>query len=843
MAVRDLQELEAQWPSCRTREARRHLWEQVVGSSRFWFAACRDIVQQRDAQTLVLWLHQDDPVRRAILNFDTHRCDVVRAHLLCAHLALHCDPSIPPEALDDLLQPIAEETGCAQGFLRDLTWAFLSPDVVLHPIGTEELYVLLVEEGRDQGVVGLLSLHLMPNGMGALYPHHDVALVVRDASFRQAEEHARAYVQALGLWPQGLDVRWQIKRPFDNRPIRRLSGASMGAAFALSLAKLCATGCSDDNVYATKLKALDLHQVAISASFEPSGRLGQVAQTGAKILAAFDDVPRAFLRLVVVSADCEIPLAWQQHPFASPQVLLAETCEDVVDRLSQAADAARRGKRPLGRARQRWIKAIALGLVTAFIGLAAGALPLGFALEERVGLEVLFHLRGVRPPPPEVVVVNVDRDVAERLALPLEPEKWPRSVHARLTEQLSRAGAKAVAFDILFEKTRVPAEDQAFARAIQQAQNVILFAYLRRDRIDLVGQNEDGSGSLYVERLVPPMPKLAEAANALAPLPLPRVPISVTQYWTFKTGAGGQPTLPVVTFQRFALDAYDAFRQLVQDVYPSQAAKLPRDREALLTTMGLASFIELLRHLFTTGQLDGARLLERLRQTSPEAESARERTLLRSWVNLYRGGDSRYLNFYGPPGTIPRVPYDRVLHLGRDQGEVTQPLDLRGKAVFVGFSEHAWPERQDTFYTVFSQADGSDISGVEIAATAFANLVEDRPLRWCRGPVCLLVIALWGGLLGVAYRLLPTFLAPLSTLGFAVLYILAARAQFATAGMWYPLVIPVGLQLPLAFVGAMLWRYVDTDQERQKIRRALHYYLPGLSVERATQDIMDRQRH
>jgi CHASE2 domain-containing sensor protein len=844
MTVCNLKDLEDQWPSCRTREARRLLWEQVVAPSRFWFAACHDLVQQRDAHTLALWLQQDDPIKRAILNFDTNRCDVVRAHLLCAHLALHYDSSLQPEELDDLLRPIAEDTGCARGFLRDLTWAFLSPRPSLQPVGTEELYVLLVEEGRDQGVVGLLSLHLMPNGTGALYPHHELALVLRDAPFRQAEHHAQTYVQALGLWPQDLDVRWQVTRPFDNRPVRRLAGASMGAAWALSLAKLCATASVDDTVRAATLKALDLHQVAISATFDLSGRLGKVAQTGPKILAAFDAVPREFLRLIVVSSDCEIPLAWQTHPFASPQVVLADTCDDVVDRLHEVASEASRSKRLLGSARQRWAKAVALGLLTAVVGLAASALPLGFALEERFGLTALFHLRGVRQPPPEVVVVNVDRPVAERLGLPLDPEKWPRSVHAQLTQHLVQAGAAAIAFDILFEKTRVPTEDHAFAQAIRQARNVVLFAYLRRDRVDLSGPNDAGLGTLHIEHLVPPMPLLAQSATALAPLPLPRVPVSVTQYWTFKTGAGGKPTLPVVMFQLFALDVYDTFYRLVREVHPSQAAKLPRDGETLLATMGLESFIGLLRHLFTTGQLDGKHLLERLRQTPPNAAAAREQTLLRSWINLYRGGDSQYIDFYGPSGTIPLVPYDRVLHRGRAAGASQQPLDLRGKAVFVGFSEHAWPERQDAFYTVFSQADGSDISGVEMAATAFANLVEDRPIRWCSGPVWLLVLVLWGSLLGTAYRLLPTGLATLSALGFGALYVLAAQAQFAASGTWYPLVIPVGVQLPLAFVGAILWRYIDTDQERQKIRRALRYYLPTMSVERAAPDMPRiRRRH
>jgi len=43
---------------------------------------------------------------------------------------------------------------------------------------------------------------------------------------------------------------------------------------------------------------------------------------------------------------------------------------------------------------------------------------------------------------------------------------------------------------------------------------------------------------------------------------------------------------------------------------------------------------------------------------------------------------------------------------------------------FVGFSEKFHQaEQTDSFDTVFSQADGLKLSGVEIAATMFANLL------------------------------------------------------------------------------------------------------------------------
>jgi len=80
------------------------------------------------------------------------------------------------------------------------------------------------------------------------------------------------------------------------------------------------------------------------------------------------------------------------------------------------------------------------------------------------------------------------------------------------------------------------------------------------------------------------------------------------------------------------------------------------------------------------------------------------------------------------PRTVTTIPYHQALQLDNGSGG-GNGTDLKGKAVFVGLSEVLLAERKDSFYTVFSQANGIFISGVEIAATAFANLAEGRPLK------------------------------------------------------------------------------------------------------------------
>jgi adenylate cyclase len=48
--------------------------------------------------------------------------------------------------------------------------------------------------------------------------------------------------------------------------------------------------------------------------------------------------------------------------------------------------------------------------------------------------------------------------------------------------------------------------------------------------------------------------------------------------------------------------------------------------------------------------------------------------------------------------------------------------------VFVGYSDLCDARQPDRFYTVFTREDGVDLSGVEIAATGFADLLTNRSL-------------------------------------------------------------------------------------------------------------------
>ncbi len=97
-------------------------------------------------------------------------------------------------------------------------------------------------------------------------------------------------------------------------------------------------------------------------------------------------------------------------------------------------------------------------------------LPL-FPLLQLKGLDLLFLLRGRLSPPSAIVIVAIDEPSFTEIS---KQWPWPRSVHARLIEQLNKAGAKIIGFDVLFAERSDPAEDQALERAIREAGNIVL---------------------------------------------------------------------------------------------------------------------------------------------------------------------------------------------------------------------------------------------------------------------------------------------------------------------------------------------------------------------------------
>lgn len=485
----------------------------------------------------------------------------------------------------------------------------------------------------------------------------------------------------------------------------------------------------------------------------------------------------------------------------------------------------------------RLLRAAVLGLVIGFLGLAVGLSPLGLAVEEDMGLDWLFRLRGPVRPPSEVVIVAMDRASSEVLGLPHDFRRWPRRFHARLVNTLARLGVSCIVFDVFFAEEQTPEDDDSLADAIASNSNVILFEYLRSDYLELDATDKMRQAALSFERFVSPLPRIGAAAVSLAPFPLPKVPMKVTRYWRFVGRGGERPTLPAVALQLRSLDAYETFSTLFNGCVRSASETIPAEGRALKSGRVLEQTMARVRRQFAVQpELTGcvARELESLIVTGHDAEEVRQ---LQSLIRMYRGPGEQILNFYGPPGTVAHIPFHALVQVGDEVPSGQGVPDLRGKTVFVGACELMSVDNKDGFHTVFSRASGLTLSGVEIAATAFANLVEDRPVRPLSQAAYIGVISLWGVLLGGLSLLLPTAFAFLS-LGVAGLIFLAvASIQFSNNSLWYPIIIPLMFQPLSAFVGGVLWRFFTVSRERRQIRHAFGLYLPDHVVDQVVRDI------
>lgn len=502
--------------------------------------------------------------------------------------------------------------------------------------------------------------------------------------------------------------------------------------------------------------------------------------------------------------------------------------------------SSRRPPRPIRQpGRSRWRKAAILAVVTAVIG-AVLLSSFGYYLEEDGGLALLFHLRGARQIPSNVVIVSLDRASSERLGLSYDYSYWPHSYHARLIQKLIDEGASVIAFDMFFNEARSTEDDHVLAKAIGRAGNVVLVEDLRKNIIPMERDTSGSAGdSITVEQLVPPTPMLGQEAASIAPFPLPKVPVRVSQYWTF-IQTGDVPTLPAVVFQIFALQAYDDLKALlskaVRDPRVAQAGDAVNklalaQAEKLLSVDGNTiknsdAIIALVRGLKKI--LGGDTLIaENIRKFLEEDETQspvnrRHRDLLKALVKMYRNPNSRYLNFYGPPGTIPTVPYYQALQ-STDQRQVSggNTIDLKDKVVFIGYSDTSHQNQGDFYNTVYTLPDGRDLSGVEIAATAFANLMENTPVQPLEFNGNILTILMYGIAMGLICYLLRPLLAMVYLVVISMLYLDFAALQFTTAGIWFPVMIPIAFQAPFAFTAAILWKYYDsrkTEVAHERLR-------------------------
>jgi adenylate cyclase len=416
----------------------------------------------------------------------------------------------------------------------------------------------------------------------------------------------------------------------------------------------------------------------------------------------------------------------------------------------------------------------------------------------------------------------LDRASARRLDLPDDPRYWPRSGRARLIDRLVEAGAAVIVFDTFLDREAPYADDIALADAMTRSERVVLLAKLVP--VDIAyndsGMEEAGSDIRTVPSLtlVSPNARFDSAPRAKAPFPLPKEHGHLHHFWAFVAELGDHATLPAVALQIQAQPFLATWSQLLTDAGVA-SADLPSADPRLFNLPGeVPRTMQQIRRAFLSDAGLATRLDHAITARRGEWDS-RERILIEALARLYTGPDDRYLNFYGPAGHIRTVSYADVVEPRSSIAAAAAMRDFAGRVVFVGNAERTPTLNSDTHNTVFSTADGIDISGVEVAATAFVNLMHGTDLQvpGIATQAALLMLS------GLTYGFAAYLLSATAAFGFGVVVGAAQLTGdcvlFSRFYLWAPVAVPLLIQLPAALVAGLLW-------QQRNINRGLRSYLP-----------------
>jgi adenylate cyclase len=479
-----------------------------------------------------------------------------------------------------------------------------------------------------------------------------------------------------------------------------------------------------------------------------------------------------------------------------------------------------------------------VGLITALCGAALVITPLGTSLERTVGLDWLLKIRGATPEPSGVAIVGISGQSGPALGLLPKPHHWPRTIHARLIKRLKDKNPEVIVFDLDFRRAKSDEEDADFAAAIAEANRVVLFEWLEPRTVSVLTTAGSVGGSAWIEERQPPARALTVAARALGSFTLRKDGQATLEFWTFKPSTGGAPTTVAVALQlkALALPFYDDWlailKEALKEARPSGIEDLPAHGGELTRPADLEQHMKKLRLMFQQDLSLRQRVEKKLENVS--RLDAETRRLLSAIAALYAGPERYYLNLYGPPGTIRTIPYESFLI--ERAGTSAQTADLKNDVVFVGYADHNNPEQPDRYFTSFTGKDGVDLSGVEIMATAYANLLNQRTLRLADPLTAASIVLLFGLLAGALAYLLPAAVAVPSAIAFTGLYAGLIQWRFNAAALWLPLAIPA-LQLPLALLIGLMGQYLLERRKEKQVTRALRHYLP----ESLVLDLTERQ--
>jgi len=227
---------------------------------------------------------------------------------------------------------------------------------------------------------------------------------------------------------------------------------------------------------------------------------------------------------------------------------------------------------------------------------------------------------------------------------------------------------------------------------------------------------------------------------------------------------------------------------------------------------------------------------EYLRVYKPTLKTEGENTNTEAWIAAmllnpsFNGSNSLktnsfWINYYAPDLRLPSVSLYKAI---ADHDADVRPGYFSNKVVFIGakIQTHLATERKDEYSTPMSYVpENKWMCGVAIHATAFLNLIRGDFLRefplWIKRGLILAFGVLFGAGLVLCRPIPAVVIGLLSTLPIAS----AGYYAFDRYYYWFPWLIVVAAQIPVAVVWAVTYNSVRLHVERRLFEQTLENYV------------------
>jgi adenylate cyclase len=407
-----------------------------------------------------------------------------------------------------------------------------------------------------------------------------------------------------------------------------------------------------------------------------------------------------------------------------------------------------------------------------------------------VSLHPEDRLMGYGKPDPSVVIVGIDNQSIKTI------DHYPvrRDEYALALQNLEKAGAAVVAFDIGFPDRRDPETDAKFKNALAASRIPVVLSYGADDI-----RSADG---MLVQLGIDQIPlKLFRCGD---PDPDPRVPCR-------------QPYRNVILASTdLQLDADGVVRRIPLFVQPACFSEGSCDTP-VINTFGFAAYrAASLGSDFATGPA--------LRRTGATASFGQ------AWSAQIDTTGSALINFSGPPGAYSKPPH--YLNFADVARGALDPAAIRGNIVLVGYYNLSGVNDRQLVTTSAGSNGTQQMAGVEIHANVIhmfdgavpapgsSSTLLTREPPWLIF-LSILVLAVLMALAVARVSVMRGLLATVVAL-FAVTVVLAYLGTFNSL---VPDLFHPWLAVALTYSGVTAYRFLYEDREKRKVTRLFGQYL------------------